>query len=72
MQVVHCVALGNDELVYVCDRQGDRIQVFDKLGNFKKISGLKEDAAFPIVGEPNVYVAETDWGRRVQRFKPVD
>jgi hypothetical protein len=52
MQVVHCVALGNDELVYVCDRQGDRIQVFDKLGNFKKISGLKEDAAFPIVGEP--------------------
>src|ERR1700690_1544835 len=52
MQVVHCVALGNDELVYVCDRQGDRIQVFDKLGNFKKISGSKEDAAFPIIGEP--------------------
>ena len=36
MRVVHCVALGNDELVYVCDRQGDRIQVFDKMGNFKK------------------------------------
>ena len=28
MQVVHCVIIGNDSLVYVCDRQGDRIQVF--------------------------------------------
>jgi hypothetical protein len=33
MQVVHSVALGNNELLYVCDRQGDRIQVFDKMGN---------------------------------------
>ena len=36
MQVPHCVALGNDGLVYVCDRRGDRVQVFDKTGNFKK------------------------------------
>jgi len=36
MQVVHCVVIGNDSLVYVCDRQSDRIQVFDKMGNFKK------------------------------------
>jgi hypothetical protein len=36
MQVVHCVALGNDGLVYVCDRQSDRIQVFDKTGHFRK------------------------------------
>jgi len=28
------VTLGNDGLVYVCDRQGDRIQVFDKQGKF--------------------------------------
>ena len=33
-QIVHCVTLGNDGLVYVCDRQGDRIQVFDKQGKF--------------------------------------
>ncbi|MDG2087901.1 MAG: hypothetical protein P8J68_04085 [Arenicellaceae bacterium] len=33
-QVVHCVMLGNDGLVYVCDRQGDRVQVFDKMGEF--------------------------------------
>jgi DNA-binding beta-propeller fold protein YncE len=36
MQVVHCVAIGNDGLVYVCDRQGDRIEVFDKEGKFLK------------------------------------
>jgi DNA-binding beta-propeller fold protein YncE len=133
MQVVHCVALGNDELVYVCDRQGDRIQVFDKLGNFKKNIWIKRGRSLPdnwgttwwigfspdreqrymyvadggdeqvkildrasgevlsSFGRPGhqigefthahtlavdskgyVYVAETDWGRRVQRFKPVD
>lgn len=35
-RVVHCVLIGNDGLVYVCDRQGDRIQVFDKMGNFQR------------------------------------
>jgi Lactonase, 7-bladed beta-propeller len=33
---VHCVTIGNDGLVYVCDRLGDRIEVFDKMGNFKR------------------------------------
>ena len=33
---VHCVLIGNDGLVYVCDRLGDRIEVFDKMGNFKR------------------------------------
>jgi DNA-binding beta-propeller fold protein YncE len=36
LKVVHCVVLGNDGLVYVCDRLGDRIQVFDKMGNFRR------------------------------------
>jgi len=34
--VLHCVAMDNDGLVYVCDRRGHRIQVFDKMGNFQK------------------------------------
>ena len=34
--VLHCVALDNQGLVYVCDRKGHRIQVFDKMGNFQK------------------------------------
>jgi hypothetical protein len=33
---VHCVHLSNDGLVYVCDRAGDRVQVFTKLGKFLK------------------------------------
>ena len=30
----HCLRLSDDGLVYVCDRQADRIQVFDRMGNF--------------------------------------
>ena len=132
MQVVHCVVIGNDNLVYVCDRQGDRIQVFDKMGSFKNNIWIKRGNSLPdnwgttwwigfspdreqkymyvddggdeqvkIVdhasgkvlssfGRPghqigefthghtlavdskgNVYVAETDWGRRIQKFEPV-
>jgi hypothetical protein len=33
----HCVVLGNDGLVYACDRGQNRIHVFDKLGNLKRI-----------------------------------
>ncbi len=30
----HCLRLSDDGLVYVCDRQADRIQVFDREGTF--------------------------------------
>ena len=33
---VHCVAMANDGLVYVCDRNADRIQVFRRNGTFVK------------------------------------
>lgn len=33
---VHCVRIAKDGLVYVCDRGGDRIQVFTKQGKFLK------------------------------------
>jgi DNA-binding beta-propeller fold protein YncE len=36
MQVPHCVALGSDGFVYVCDPRNDRVQVFDKTGKFQK------------------------------------
>lgn len=133
MQVVHCVTIGNDGFVYVCDRQGDRIEVFDKAGNFQKNIlvhtgsepmpdlwgtvwwiGFSPDAAQKYLyvangrneaihildhatgrllgsfGRPghqagefdhahtlavdskgNLYVAETDWGERVQKFSLV-
>jgi len=36
MQTVHCMTIANDGLVYVCNRQESRIQVYDKTGLFKK------------------------------------
>jgi DNA-binding beta-propeller fold protein YncE len=36
LQTVHCVVIGNDDLVYVGDRLGLRVEVFDKMGNFKR------------------------------------
>lgn len=33
-QVVHCITMSRAGLIYVCDRQGDRVQVFDKMGAF--------------------------------------
>jgi len=132
-RIVHCVVIGNDGLVYVCDRQGDRVQVFDKMGKFQRNIWVKTGA--PTLPDPrgtawwvafsrdpqqkylfvvngrneavhildhssgqilasfgrpghqlgnfihghtmaldsqgNIYVAETDWGRRVQKFKVV-
>ncbi len=133
--VVHCIEISNAGLVYVCDRQGNRVQVFDKMGNhvrdidIPRMDGFVEN---PIVrgtawwvafspdqaqrymyvmnggeeklhiidhasgktlstfGRPghmpgdfthghtiatdsagNIYVAETNFGRRVQRFNLV-
>lgn len=36
LKAVHNVTLGPDGLVYVSDRTGDRVQVFDKMGHFKR------------------------------------
>ena len=33
-ELPHCLRLSNDGLVYVCDRNADRIQVFNKQGTF--------------------------------------
>jgi DNA-binding beta-propeller fold protein YncE len=47
LQYVHCVVLGNDGLVYVCDRLGDRVEVFDKMGNFKRNVAIAPTKAPP-------------------------
>jgi sugar lactone lactonase YvrE len=36
METVHCLTIANDGLVYVCNRQESRIQVYDKMGRFMK------------------------------------
>jgi DNA-binding beta-propeller fold protein YncE len=35
-RVVHCIAMSRAGQIYVCDRQGDRVQVFDKMGQFQR------------------------------------
>jgi DNA-binding beta-propeller fold protein YncE len=42
----HCVLIGQDGLVYVCDRGNDRIQVFDKKGGFKLSIPVKLGTGF--------------------------
>ena len=128
--VVHCIELSREGLVYVCDRQGDRVQVFDRMGTHIRDIHIPaerpnergtawwvafspdEDQQYLYVmnggqerihvidrasgetlstfGRPghypgnfthghtiatdsagNVYVAETNFGRRVQRFNRV-
>ena len=128
--VVHCIAMSNEGLIYVCDRQGNRVQVFDQMGNHVRdiwvtveeynsrgtawwvafspdeeqqylyvMNGGKEEVhvmdhasgeTLSTFGRPghmpgnfthghtiatdsqgNIYVAETNIGRRVQRFNLV-
>ncbi|MGC1846430.1 MAG: hypothetical protein WA707_02495, partial [Pseudolabrys sp.] len=40
---VHCVKIAKDGLVYICDRQNDRIQVFRKDGTFVKEFFIAKD-----------------------------
>jgi len=46
LDTVHCVVIDNAGLVYVCDRKGDRIEVFDKMGNFKKNIYIKKGTGY--------------------------
>jgi DNA-binding beta-propeller fold protein YncE len=130
-EVVHCIAMSNAGLIYVCDRQGNRVEVFQKDGTFVRNIPIpnksgklpdKRGTAWWVAFSPdreqklmymmdggteqvhildhasgkilssfgrpghqagnfthghtltvdskgNVYVAETDWGRRIQKFK---
>ena len=40
---VHCAELSNDRLLYVCDRAGDRIQVFHPDGTFVKEGFIEKE-----------------------------
>jgi hypothetical protein len=49
-QPVHCVRISKDGLVYVCDRGGDRIQVFTKQGKFLKEFPVANNSGSNTVG----------------------
>jgi NHL repeat-containing protein len=133
-QVVHCIAMSNAGLIYVCDRQGNRVQVFQKDGTFVRnilipnksgklpdkrgtawwvafspdreqkflymmnggteevhildhasgkilssfgrpghqIGNFTHGHTIAVDSKGSIYVAETDWGRRIQKFRIVE
>ena len=40
MQTVHCLNMGRDGMVYVCNRLGSELRVYDKMGNLKRTIAL--------------------------------
>lgn len=53
-EVVHSIVMSKDGLLYVSDREGQRIQVFDKQGNFQKAITLPRRRA-DLPGKVEVY-----------------
>ncbi|MBC5766399.1 hypothetical protein H8R02_18160 [Ramlibacter sp. GTP1] len=70
---VHCVRISNDDLVYVCDRANNRIQVFTRAGEFKhefrtEVQTLANGSAWDMVlshdpAQAYMYVADGANGR---------
>jgi DNA-binding beta-propeller fold protein YncE len=40
MQTVHCLNMGRDGMVYVCNRLGSQLRIYDKMGNLKRTMAL--------------------------------
>ena len=36
MESVHCLTMGKDGMLYVCNRQGSQLRVYDKMGSLKR------------------------------------
>ena len=74
---VHCVALSNDELLYVCDRANNRVQVFRTDGTFVDEvtfaegtlgAGAAWDVAFSVDPEQRFLYVADGLNRRVRIF----
>jgi hypothetical protein len=65
----HCAVGGNDGMIYACDRGNDRIQVFDKLGNLKRIIVVVPGTGVTlgIGGVPGLGTAGSAWDLRFTR-----
>lgn len=50
VETVHCMSVANDGLVYVCNRQGDKILVYDKMGTLKKTIDVPWKPYTPLSG----------------------
>ena len=52
--IVHCVNMDKDGLVYVCDRRGHKLQVFNKMGVFQKDIPIKWEPVTPLSEAPTL------------------
>jgi len=50
-ETLHCMALANDGLVYVCNRPENRIQVYDRMGSFKGRIDIPWKPYTPVAGK---------------------
>jgi hypothetical protein len=59
----HCVLGANDNLLYVCDRQNDRIQVFSKTGVLQRVMAVVPGtgATRSATGAPGLGTAGSAW-----------
>jgi streptogramin lyase len=61
-RVPHSVAVGADGRVWVCDRENERLQIFDPEGAFlEQWMDLQRPAALAFDDAGNVHVAELAW-----------
>ena len=53
METVHCLIVDRDGFVFVCNREGSRIQVYDKMGRFvRNIDAPWKPVTPPVDGNP--------------------
>jgi hypothetical protein len=59
----HCVLIGNDGMVYACDRADDRIQVFTKTGAFVRVIAVLPGTGVTLSpsGAPGLGTAGSAW-----------
>ena len=50
-ETLHCMVVANDGLVYVCDRPRNRIQVYDRMGSFKRHIDIPWKPYTPVAGK---------------------
>jgi hypothetical protein len=61
---------GGDEQVKILDHASGQVLLrFRRPGH--QVGAFTYGHILAVDSKGNVYVAETDWGRRVQKFKPV-
>jgi DNA-binding beta-propeller fold protein YncE len=64
--IIHKIAIGPDGLVYICDRENNRIQIFDQDGNYQREwNDVVGPGDIYFASDGNVYVAEQGGGNGV-------